>query len=100
MSLSFAVTKEQLCCPTVQAHQPGQSFGIVSRAPSALQGLPHVRAPGEAEALCAALDAAGLVHACHTADGDALLFAARTVYRTLSLLVSCTGCRSHGSTHV
>ncbi len=44
-----------------------------------------VAAPGEAEATCAALDAAGLVDGCATADADALLFGARCVFCTLRL---------------
>lgn len=44
-------------------------------------------APGEAEATCAALDAAGLADACATADADALLFGARCVFSTLRLTV-------------
>jgi len=44
-----------------------------------------VAAPGEAEATCAALDAAGLVDGCATADADALLFGARCVFCTLKL---------------
>eukprot|EP00955_Chlamydomonas_euryale_P034130 349691-Chlamydomonas_euryale.AAC.5 len=35
-------------------------------APAAFQGLPHVRAPAEAECMCAALDIAGLVDGCAT----------------------------------
>ncbi|KAL0048711.1 hypothetical protein WJX82_009391 [Trebouxia sp. C0006] len=48
-------------------------------------GLPVVQAPGEGEAMCAALNAAGLVDACATFDGDVLLFGAHTVYHTLKL---------------
>ncbi|KAK9839698.1 hypothetical protein WJX81_006968 [Elliptochloris bilobata] len=48
-------------------------------------GLPVFVAPGEAEATCAALDAAGLADACATADADALLFGARCVFSTLRL---------------
>ncbi|XP_032808491.1 flap endonuclease GEN homolog 1 [Petromyzon marinus] len=47
-------------------------------------GLPCLQAAGEGEALCAALDAAGLVHGCFTDDGDAFLYGARTVYRGLA----------------
>ena len=46
-----------------------------------------MRAPGEAEATCAALNTAGLVHAVATSDGDALLFGAERVYHTLKLKV-------------
>ncbi|GFH25169.1 uncharacterized protein HaLaN_23093, partial [Haematococcus lacustris] len=52
------------------------------------QGLPVVQAPGEAEAMCAALNAAGLVDAVQTKDVDALLFGATTVYRNLHLQVT------------
>ncbi|XP_078711325.1 flap endonuclease GEN homolog 1 [Lampetra fluviatilis] len=48
-------------------------------------GLPCLQAAGEGEALCAALDAAGLVHGCFTDDGDAFLYGARTVYRGLAV---------------
>lgn len=48
-----------------------------------------VQAPGEGEAMCAALNAAGLVDACATFDGDVLLFGAHTVYHTLKLQVIC-----------
>ncbi|KAL6753192.1 hypothetical protein V8C86DRAFT_3140226 [Haematococcus lacustris] len=51
-------------------------------------GLPVVQAPGEAEAMCAALNAAGLVDAVQTKDVDALLFGATTVYRSLHLQVT------------
>ncbi len=44
-------------------------------------------APGEAEAMCAALDAAGYADGCATADADALLFGARAVFCTLRLSV-------------
>ncbi|KAL3141843.1 hypothetical protein ABBQ32_004509 [Trebouxia sp. C0010 RCD-2024] len=48
-------------------------------------GLPVVQAPGEGEAMCAALNEAGLVHACATCDGDVLLFGAHTTFHTLKL---------------
>lgn len=51
------------------------------------QGLPVVQSPGEGEAMCAALNAADLVDACATFDGDVLLFGAHTVYHTLKLQV-------------
>lgn len=50
------------------------------------QGLPVVQAPGEAEAMCAALNAEGYVQGVHTPDSDALLFGAERVYKELSLL--------------
>ncbi|GLI67429.1 hypothetical protein VaNZ11_011625 [Volvox africanus] len=46
-----------------------------------LMGIPHVDAPGEAEAMCAALTSVGLAHAAVTSDVDALLFGARRVYK-------------------
>ena len=52
-----------------------------------MQGLPVVQAPGEGEALCAALNQQGLVHSCATLDGDVLLFGAEQVYHTLKLQV-------------
>lgn len=65
-----------------------------------LQGLPFVRAPGEAEATAAALNAAGTVDGVVTRDGDAFLFGSRTVFPKCNLLVSfsgfntgCIGCR-------
>ncbi len=53
------------------------------------QGLPYVEAPGEAEAMCAALNAEGLAAAAVTSDVDALLFGAKTVYRECRLMVGC-----------
>ena len=52
-----------------------------------MQGLPVVQAPGEGEAMCAALNTAGLVHACATCDGDVLLYGAQTTFHTLKLQV-------------
>lgn len=48
-----------------------------------LFGLPFVIAPAEAEAQCAALDAAGLVDGVATDDNDVFLFGGRRVYRHL-----------------
>ncbi|XP_047244918.1 flap endonuclease GEN homolog 1 [Girardinichthys multiradiatus] len=48
-------------------------------------GVPWVTAAGEAEAMCAYLDAAGLVDGCITNDGDAFLYGARTVYRNFNM---------------
>eukprot|EP00887_Chlorella_sp_A99_P003372 scaffold7.g3372.t1 len=48
-------------------------------------GLPVIQAPGEAEAACAALQAAGAVDACASFDSDTLLYGAETVYHTLKL---------------
>ncbi|CAK8683799.1 unnamed protein product [Clavelina lepadiformis] len=47
-------------------------------------GVPWIKAEGEAEATCAALNAAGLVDACITSDGDAFLYGAKKVYRNLT----------------
>eukprot|EP00117_Sycon_ciliatum_P021807 scpid16436/ scgid2726/ Flap endonuclease GEN homolog 1 len=47
-------------------------------------GIPTIKANGEAEALCALLDAAGLVDGCITEDGDAFLYGAKVIYRGLS----------------
>ena len=49
------------------------------------QGLWVVQAPGEAEAMCAALTSAGHADACATTDGDALLFGAPVLFHTLKL---------------
>lgn len=43
--------------------------------------MPVVKAKGEAEALCAQLDAEGHVDACITSDSDALLFGAKCVIK-------------------
>ncbi|XP_062850735.1 flap endonuclease GEN homolog 1 [Trichomycterus rosablanca] len=48
-------------------------------------GLPWVAAAGEAEAMCAFMDAQGLVDGCITSDGDAFLYGARTVYRNFNM---------------
>ena len=53
-----------------------------------MQGVPVVQSPGEGEAMCAALNKAGLADACATFDGDVLLFGAHTVFHTLKLQVS------------
>lgn len=46
-----------------------------------LFGMPVLKANGEAEALCAQLNAEGLVDACITADSDAFLFGAKCVIK-------------------
>ena len=51
------------------------------------QGLPVLRAPGEAEATAAALSRAGNVDAVASRDGDALLFGAQTVLKEAKLHV-------------
>ncbi|KAK6190910.1 hypothetical protein SNE40_002676 [Patella caerulea] len=48
-------------------------------------GIPHITGKGEAEAMCATLNAAGLVDACITDDGDAFLYGAQTVYRNFTM---------------
>jgi flap endonuclease GEN len=48
-------------------------------------GLPTFEAPGEAEATCAALNAAGAVDGCATSDGDAMLFGATNQFKQLKL---------------
>ncbi|XP_057638993.1 flap endonuclease GEN homolog 1 [Chionomys nivalis] len=48
-------------------------------------GIPWVQAAGEAEAMCAYLNASGHVHGCLTNDGDAFLYGAQTVYRNFTM---------------
>ncbi|KAM9053392.1 flap endonuclease GEN homolog 1 [Megaptera novaeangliae] len=48
-------------------------------------GIPWVQAAGEAEAMCAYLNASGYVNGCLTNDGDAFLYGAQTVYRNFTL---------------
>ncbi|NXM73249.1 GEN endonuclease, partial [Serilophus lunatus] len=48
-------------------------------------GVPWVQAAGEAEAMCAYLNAKGLVDGCITNDGDAFLYGAQTVYRNFAM---------------
>ncbi|XP_050806678.1 flap endonuclease GEN homolog 1 isoform X1 [Gopherus flavomarginatus] len=48
-------------------------------------GLPWVQAAGEAEAMCAYLNANGYVDGCITDDGDAFLYGAQTVYRNFTM---------------
>lgn len=51
------------------------------------QGLTAIKAPGEAEATCAALNVRGLVDGVMTTDSDTLLFGAEKVYKSLKLMV-------------
>lgn len=51
------------------------------------QGLPVFYAPGEAEAVCAALSRAGCVDGCGSNDSDCLVYGAEAVYHTLKLSV-------------
>ncbi|KAM5143051.1 LOW QUALITY PROTEIN: flap endonuclease GEN homolog 1 [Callospermophilus lateralis] len=48
-------------------------------------GIPWVQAAGEAEAMCAHLNASGQVDGCLTNDGDAFLYGAQTVYRNFTI---------------
>nr|XP_056712701.1 flap endonuclease GEN homolog 1 [Euleptes europaea] len=48
-------------------------------------GIPWVQAAGEAEAMCAYLNAKGYVDGCITNDGDAFLYGAQTVYRNFTM---------------
>ncbi|KAK0183301.1 hypothetical protein PV327_001354 [Microctonus hyperodae] len=48
-------------------------------------GLECIRAYGEAEAMCAYLNADGLVDGCITQDSDCFLYGAKTVYRNFTL---------------
>jgi len=48
-----------------------------------LLGLPYVESPMEAEAQCAALEAAGVVDGVVTEDCDAFLFGAKNVYKNI-----------------
>ncbi|XP_002710085.2 flap endonuclease GEN homolog 1 [Oryctolagus cuniculus] len=50
-------------------------------------GIPWVQAAGEAEAMCAYLNAEGYVDGCLTNDGDAFLYGAQTVYRNFTMNV-------------
>ncbi|XP_018428486.1 PREDICTED: flap endonuclease GEN homolog 1 [Nanorana parkeri] len=50
-------------------------------------GVPWVQAAGEAEAMCAYLNAKGHVDGCITNDGDVFLYGARTVYRNFTMNV-------------
>ncbi|NWW81148.1 GEN endonuclease, partial [Climacteris rufus] len=48
-------------------------------------GVPWVQAAGEAEAMCAYLNAKGCVDGCITNDGDVFLYGAQTVYRNFAM---------------
>ncbi|KAI4033649.1 GEN1 Holliday junction 5' flap endonuclease [Homo sapiens] len=48
-------------------------------------GIPWVQAAGEAEAMCAYLNAGGHVDGCLTNDGDTFLYGAQTVYRNFTM---------------
>lgn len=61
-------------------------LGDVARRVFRQLGIPTVKAPGEAEATCAALNALGIVDACASSDGDALLFGAKVQFKAIRLL--------------
>ncbi|XP_056670799.1 flap endonuclease GEN homolog 1 [Monodelphis domestica] len=75
--------------PQSRAHRPTRSSfrAILKECLDMLAclGIPWVQAAGEAEAMCAYLDAHGYVDGCLTNDGDAFLYGAQTVYRNFTL---------------
>ena len=76
----------------------GVAFKAMNKAIAALWealGLPAVQAPGEAEAMCAALQLVGLVQACATKDSDALVLGATKVFHTITLAVRLPLCHTH-----
>ncbi|XP_063170889.1 flap endonuclease GEN homolog 1 [Candoia aspera] len=48
-------------------------------------GIPWIQAAGEAEAMCAYLNANGYVDGCITNDGDIFLYGAQAVYRNFTM---------------
>ncbi|KAH3833037.1 flap endonuclease GEN homolog 1-like [Dreissena polymorpha] len=46
-------------------------------------GVPCIQSPGEAEAMCAYLNKAGLVDGCFTEDGDFFLYGGKTLYKNI-----------------
>lgn len=50
-----------------------------------LIGVPHIRAHGEAEAMCATLNKHGLTDGCLTNDGDFFLYGGNTIYRDFGI---------------
>uniref|UniRef100_H3B408 Flap endonuclease GEN homolog 1 n=1 Tax=Latimeria chalumnae TaxID=7897 RepID=H3B408_LATCH len=48
-------------------------------------GIPWVQAAGEAEAMCAYLNANGYADGCITNDGDVFLYGAQTVYKNFTM---------------
>lgn len=50
-----------------------------------LIGIPHIRAHGEAEQMCAALNKHGLTDGCLTNDGDFFLYGGKTIYRDFGI---------------
>jgi len=92
------------CCPGCsvaakdrlpQFQRLGRAVGGLLRHLGALiyrlpQGLPVFYAPGEAEAVCAALSRASCVDGCGSNDSDCLVYGAEAVYHTLKLSVRRT----------
>ncbi|KAM6123461.1 flap endonuclease GEN homolog 1 [Pterocles gutturalis] len=73
----------------VGAGRTGRSLfkGILKECLELLEclGVPWVQAAGEAEAMCAYLNAKGHVDGCVTNDGDVFLYGAQTVYRNFAM---------------
>ncbi|NXG48589.1 GEN endonuclease, partial [Psilopogon haemacephalus] len=73
----------------VGAARTGRSFfkAILKECLQLLEclGVPWVQAAGEAEAMCAYLNAKGHVDGCITNDGDVFLYGAQTVYRNFAM---------------
>ncbi|KAM6206888.1 flap endonuclease GEN homolog 1 [Sarcoramphus papa] len=73
----------------VGAARTGRSLfkGILKECLELLEclGVPWVQAAGEAEAMCAYLNAKGHVDGCITNDGDVFLYGAQTVYRNFAM---------------
>ena len=73
----------------LEGHRLFQQIGEAVKGLARGLGLTCIQAPGEAEAMCAALELAGLVDGCVSKDGDTLLFGAQTVYKELHLQTRC-----------
>ncbi|XP_036604506.1 flap endonuclease GEN homolog 1 [Trichosurus vulpecula] len=75
--------------PQNQARRPKRSCfkAVLKECLDMLEclGVPWVQAAGEAEAMCAYLNAQGYVDGCLTNDGDAFLYGAQTVYRNFTM---------------
>ncbi|KAM4771210.1 flap endonuclease GEN homolog 1 [Rhinophrynus dorsalis] len=71
--------------------RPGRSYfkSVLKECLQMLEclGIPWVQAAGEAEAMCAYLNAKGYVDGCITNDGDVFLYGAQTVYRNFTMNV-------------
>ena len=87
--LPSLIPKNLAAPPALSLKGPAAFISLCPGSVLCTQGLPVISAPEEAEALMAALEMAGLVDACATGDGDALVFGAMQVYHTLKLQVSC-----------